>query len=359
MLRFEVTTEDLLRSRFALSPAFELCSLLQLLEGRRGRRLHSAWAARLMPAFERLRRETDLDAALALHTEQFGADFVAMPPAGLAQTWQDDLAVIRTTPLAEARRQIAECVAARPVSDPGTLRVLDGDDVVERIAVALDQAWHELLAPDWPRLRAICEREVTHRAGLLGQAGWTAALADLHPAVAWRDGGIEVQGMHGHGSVPLDGDGLLLIPCVFIWPGVATYSAHPWPKALIYPARGVAALWETRPVRGGGASGLDGGDGPGGPSAPGTSASPVDLAGLGDLIGRSRARILATLDSPASTSQLALGLGLATGAVGDHLAVLHRSGLLTKGRAGRSVLYRRTPLGDALLSGAAGADSRG
>jgi DNA-binding transcriptional ArsR family regulator len=49
------------------------------------------------------------------------------------------------------------------------------------------------------------------------------------------------------------------------------------------------------------------------------------------------------LDSAASTTQLARALGMATGAVGDHLGVLLRAGLLERARSGRSVLYRRTP----------------
>lgn len=41
---------------------------------------------------------------------------------------------------------------------------------------------------------------------------------------------------------------------------------------------------------------------------------------------------------------------LAVGAVGDHLPVLRRAGLVRSARAGRSVLYRRTPLGAALAA---------
>jgi DNA-binding transcriptional ArsR family regulator len=75
---------------------------------------------------------------------------------------------------------------------------------------------------------------------------------------------------------------------------------------------------------------------------------------LADLVGRTRASLLTALDQPASTTHLAHSLGLATGAVGDHLAILHNAGLLTKARSGRSVLYRRTPLGDALAAATSG-----
>jgi hypothetical protein len=34
------------------------------------------------------------------------------------------------------------------------------------------------------------------------------------------------------------------VPSVFVWPRLALTLDPPWPPALIYPARGVAALWE-------------------------------------------------------------------------------------------------------------------
>ncbi|MDR3084504.1 MAG: helix-turn-helix domain-containing protein [Streptomyces sp.] len=68
-------------------------------------------------------------------------------------------------------------------------------------------------------------------------------------------------------------------------------------------------------------------------------------------MGRTRALLLLELAAPASTTQLARSLDLAPGAVGDHLTVLRRAGLLDRARTGRSVLYRRTALGDALAAG--------
>lgn len=330
MIRFEVGTEDLLHSRFAISPAFELDSLLRLLQW--GGRLPTKSASRLREDFETLRRETDLDAVLALQSDKIGADFVVVPSAGLAQTWDDDLAAIRATPLAQARADIAHCLAAAPQPSARARAVLDAPDVVERLAGALDVAYRVLLAPDWLQLRAICERDVAHRAGVLGRAGWAAAIADLHSSMRWRGDGIELSGFGAEDQVvPVAGSGLLLIPSAFIWPHVAVCSARDWPKSLVYPARGIAVLWET-----------------GEPPAPGA---------LADLVGRSRAVILAALDSPAGTTHLARSLGMATGAVGDHLAVLRRAGLVGRARDGRVVLYARTAMGDALVAGAGAADS--
>ncbi|WDV30954.1 winged helix-turn-helix domain-containing protein [Streptomyces sp. AD16] len=203
--------------------------------------------------------------------------------------------------------------------------MLDSANAVSRIAEAMDLAWHELLAPDWPQLRAVCERDVVHRVGVIGEHGWVTAIESLHPSIAWRAGGIEIGHFPDVGAVRLAGDGLLLIPSVFV-ANIATHLEAPWPRTLVYGARGTAALWGEQE----------------------TTRRPDALTAL---IGRSRARLLSALDAPASTSHLARSLAMTPGAVGDHLAVLRDAGLLTRARSGRSVLYRRTPLGEALVAG--------
>ncbi|OLF07967.1 ArsR/SmtB family transcription factor [Actinophytocola xanthii] len=324
MLRLTAHRDDLLNSRFAVSPLFELNNLLRRLERGRASGLPPGWEARLRPVFRRLRTHTRLDAVLALKAHRYGAAFVAPPPASLAQTVADDLAAVRATPLEVARHEIAQCLARRPTTDPDVLAVLHSPSVVDTVADTLEVAWAELVGADWPAMRAVCERDVAHRADLLSRGGWAAALGGLHRRVQWRDGQIQV----AHSvdwSADLDGRGLLLVPSVFVWPDLAVYTDPPWPRAVVYPARGTAAL-------------LD----------PDRHATPEPA--LADLLGRSRARLLTTLAEPASTTQLATTLQLALGAVGDHLAVLRRAGLVTRARSGRSVLYRRTPLGDALTT---------
>ena len=220
-----------------------------------------------------------------------------------------------------ARQEIATSLSDAPAPAPHVREVLDAPDVVSVIAETMETAWHELIAADWPAMRAVCERDVIHRAGLLSRGGWAAALGGLHKRIRWQSGEIQLRHMIDL-DVDLRGEGLLLVPSVFVWPRIAVYTDPPWPHALIYPARGTAALLE--PDRG---------------------TPPEALAAL---LGRSRARVLTALTEPASTTQLATTLHLAPGAVGDHLAVLHNAGLITRARSGRSVLYRRTPLGDAL-----------
>jgi DNA-binding transcriptional ArsR family regulator len=118
----------------------------------------------------------------------------------------------------------------------------------------------------------------------------------------------------------LGGKGLLFLPSAFST-GVGVYLGEAWPYALTYPARGIAA------------------------------APPASATGLAKLIGRTRAKILTELAAPASTTHLAALFGQSAGTTGGHLAALRAGGLVTGTRTGRSVMYTRTPLGDALVAG--------
>jgi DNA-binding transcriptional ArsR family regulator len=116
--------------------------------------------------------------------------------------------------------------------------------------------------------------------------------------------------------------GLVLVPSVFVWPSVMTVSSGDVPQ-LAYPARGVATLWER-------------------------SSRSADA--LGAVIGRGRARLLAELGAPLSTTELARRTGISPGGVSQHLSALRAAGLVTTHRQGRAVLNSRTTVADALLT---------
>ena len=325
MLRIEVGPGDLAASRFAVAPLAQLESLLRKLD--RGGSVagvpvrQTRWGRRFAD------RRSDLGTRVlrALRPSGWGVDFVAPPPTGMARTPEQDLAVVRATPPALARAQIDRALAAgtTPVA-ADVLAFLAGRDVVDRLTDVLAATWDALVAPDWPLLLAITERDVLHRADLLARGGWAAALDGMHPGLRWEDGGLTVLARPAE-RVVLDGRGLVFSPSVFLHPLLATYTEPPWQPTIVYPARGSAALWA------------------------GAQATPEALARL---LGRARAELLLRLDSPASTTHLVATTGLALGTVGDHLRVLREAGFVDRARAGRSVVYRRTAVGDAVVAGA-------
>jgi DNA-binding transcriptional ArsR family regulator len=79
--------------------------------------------------------------------------------------------------------------------------------------------------------------------------------------------------------------------------------------------------------------------------------SATNGSAVAELLGTVRARLLDMLRSPATTNALARQLGVTPSAVSQHLAALHRGGLIDRQRSGRSVLYTTTGLGLALLGG--------
>jgi DNA-binding transcriptional ArsR family regulator len=71
---------------------------------------------------------------------------------------------------------------------------------------------------------------------------------------------------------------------------------------------------------------------------------------LAALIGPTRAAMLTALAEPSSTTGLARRLQVTAGAVSQHLSVFRDTGMVTRSRVGRQVLYRRTRTGDTLAA---------
>src|SRR5207244_4144899 len=163
------------------------------------------------------------------------------------------------------------------------------------------------------------------RARRLTEGGPAALFADLHPAVGWRDTILDVEQVF-RGHVELAGRGLLLVPTAFSWIAPVTITERPWQPTLIYPARGIGTLWETGGER--------------------TSEA---LAGV---IGRTRAALLAELDAPRTTTDVARLVGITPGGASQHLGALRAAGLVAGRRGGRGVRYVCAPRAGGLGGGA-------
>jgi DNA-binding transcriptional ArsR family regulator len=326
-MRIEVGPADVAACRYAISPLIEAMSALRLVAGLESAGPLGPVVTRMRPRYELLRRDPAIGTLVALFRRAgYNADFIQPPPAGVGLTFAEEIAAVRRTPLRRARAEIARNLAGHRPPPAYARRILNGPDVVARLADGIEAAWTALIEPEWPRLRAILERDVVQRAGRLATYGWADALAGLDSRLAWHSDGptgtIEVR-VGDQSSYALGGRGLLFVPTVFA--KLICYVEPPWPYAIIYPARGIADLL--------------------GPADPARSPDALDR-----LIGASRATVLRALGVPATTSQLVAQLGLALGTVGDHLRALHEAGLVTRTRTGRAVRYERTTLGDALVA---------
>ncbi|MEV4559724.1 winged helix-turn-helix domain-containing protein [Kitasatospora sp. NPDC049285] len=212
-------------------------------------------------------------------------------------------------PLADwlATRQAATWPAELPLPPPGP-----DDDAREPdftrlratrgFAELLEWTWQHVVRPDWPHRRHAFRADIAARTRHAATHGWPAALPDValptgQPAVTE----------------------LLFIPCS---------ARHGWlvrdthaRVTVVYP----------------------------------TSAGPVPTprtppASLGRLLGAARAELLAGLDRPRDTAQLATLTGLSPAAIGDHLSILLDARLVARARSGPASRYYRTALADALLS---------
>ncbi|MFI2347219.1 DUF5937 family protein [Streptomyces sp. NPDC019443] len=312
---------DLLRIRFAVSPLWETQEAVRTLKRPERHGYHLPWLRRIRQAALGL----DLISLwLLMPRRGHTPDFLGPPPIGPAASFDEEIAAVRAVDPEAARHDMAWALSDTPGaldSPQGRALLADPVRAVRELADAMEQAWHTLIEPEWPRLRALLEADVAFHSGRLAQAGLEGLFAELHPRLSWADRTLPLSGRSEHVR-ELGGQGLMLLPSVFCWPDVVTGFEPPWQPTIAYPARGIGVLW-TEPA----------------------GRTPQALARL---LGTKRAAVLAALDEPGTTTALAHRLGLAPSSVSAHLAVLRDAGLLTSRRHGHQVLYERTPLGIAL-----------
>ncbi len=335
MIRIELGVEDLANTRFGLSPLAEAVHSLRALSDPSQHTLHLPW-------LRAIRTQLDADDSELLQSlvgpsrippDYRGSpsralpDFLTPRPKRFIVTFEDELAGVRATPPRIVARDLVATHAPDPV--PAALRSVTRSGTRARrgllnaICDALGRYWERALAPRWPELRLVLEADTTYRARQLATGGAQLLFADIHPNVRWGDGGLTISEMVGHHTVAAAGRGLLLMPSIFAHKPVPPLDPGE-PPSLAYPSRGIGTLWAP-------------------PPAP-------DAAALVDLLGRTRALMLEMLDEPLPTVEIARRLRVTPSAVSQHLQVLHGSGLVTRARDRRQVLYRRSPVGDQLTT---------
>lgn len=317
MLTLTFSAYDLSSIRFAYSPLREAVYSFRALLRPAGRALHLPWMRTVRVA------GLDLGPLVDLQTDPTGyiPDFLTPSPSTPLPDLEVELATLRATPPEVVRANLDAMAGPRT---PAVRELYEEPvDGMARLTAGIEAYWDTALAEHWPRMRALLEGDLVHRSRQLAARGPQGLFAGMHAAVRWQDMRLRLEERPAAYSRVLGGEGLLLVPSIFVWPRISYRTESPGQPVIAYPARGVATLWER-----------------------GTAPAPGALSAV---IGRSRAQLLAELESPASTTELARRTGLSPGSVSEQLALLKEAGFVTPHRVGRSVLYARTTRADALL----------
>jgi DNA-binding transcriptional ArsR family regulator len=323
-LTIEVGVAELAATRFAISPLSETVACLQQLSGRDRNATNLRW---LRWAEDELTANPfDLSHIwpLIVSPRPNWPEFLVPAPRGAGTSIDDDLDALRRTTARQVRSSLARVfgdnlppVAAKIAAQPAA--------GLRAIASELRVAYDRLVAPHWPRIRAVLEADVMHRARQLVVGGAEKLFADLHPDLRWHAGRLTLTGERWRADriVNRGPGGLVLMPVVLGSPYVLIKKRTSTQTTIRYPARGCGTLWTA------------------GTRRPAGSAI--------RLLGRVRAELLEALRSPTTTTDLARALTVTPSAISQHLTVLHDSGLVTRERSGRYVLYMTTELGANLL----------
>ncbi|MFG2917465.1 helix-turn-helix domain-containing protein [Kitasatospora sp. NPDC048298] len=334
MFEFRLGVDDLAATWFGYSPLQE--TVLSLRTRRRPgcypeqQRWVAGWRSRYAA----------LDTALldSLVTPLgFVPDFLTPRPAVPRPEFDAELAGLAATPPEVVRTDVLTAYRSAGNALPPVLAELvdDPSALTARVAGALEAYWTQCLAPAWwPRARSVLEADIAYRGRRLSEHGAEGLFADLDGRLSWQAGVLRLVDPHPATTalgttVDVAGRGLVLMPTLFAL-GAVTDITQGGPPLITYPARGKATMGEDA----------------------GTGRRPPEQgSALAGLIGPPRARLLILLETPASTTELAHRLGVTPAAVSHHLGALTAAGLLERARHGRSVLYRRSGLGDDLATG--------
>ncbi|MDX3457470.1 ArsR family transcriptional regulator [Streptomyces sp. ME02-8801-2C] len=322
MISFVLGVEDLADTRFAVSPVHETLLSLRVLQDPGLSALHIPWRRSVVGRIGPL--DTELLMSLVARRRTI-PDFLTPQPTSFAPTFDEQLAVVRQTSPARVRHDLLTAHAPDPL--PAALHdaaVADDASVVrlrDAVCELLRQFWEVAIEPEWRQMRLLLEADMTYRARQLAVGGARLLFADMHPNLRWHNGVLHIDKMISRHRVAASGRGLLLLPSVFAHKPAPPVGPEEPPR-LVYPVRGVATLWATPPT--------------------------VDATALTSLLGAPRARLLTLLEEPLATVEIARRFRVTPSAVSQHLRVLHATGLVSRARDGRQVLYRRSSLGDQL-----------
>ncbi|MGW8988023.1 winged helix-turn-helix domain-containing protein [Streptomyces parvus] len=322
-LRIHFTADDLARITVAPrpDPMWELVNSLHALQARQTASEHAPWIRHVRKRLVRsdLRGPIRLLTTLVPPRGNF-PDFLTPPHQGGMEAARD---LIRATPAARLRSEIASCAENRKRPSTWLRRLAEGErGARQELDGAVLTYFRELLAPQLHLIDDVVHADRALHSRNVLEGGAERLLNTLPPSIRWEPPML-IADYPRDGDLHLGGRGISLVPSFFCTGRPVTLIDPELPPVLVYPAS----------------------------RHPG-SAGPLD--GLPELLGRTRALALYALSSPCSTGELARRIGVSIGTASKHASVLRTTKLITSTRRGGEVVHALTPLGRELAQGRRG-----
>lgn len=319
VIRVRMSMSDVQRTRFVHSPLAELAKSLCIVSSGRVHPVHRSWYDEVEEPLRKVDREL-LEALVPRSKGKLARFLLPTATAGTA-TIETQLHKLAVMPAEQLHRDLT-LLWGDELPPPARRLLAEGPAGPRRICDALWEYWTIAVAPYWPAIHAVIDKDITHRASTLTRQGVAVMFSELHRRVRLHGDTLYLD-MTPANEREMTGSGMTLVPSVFAWPYLIFDVDATTPSSLTYPARGIGELWTT-PSRG-------------------------EDDTLGALLGRNRAKILTNLATPHATIALAQRVGLSPPSVNQHLSVLRSAGLVTSWRSGRFVFYERTALGTSVV----------
>ncbi|MEV0372099.1 winged helix-turn-helix domain-containing protein [Streptomyces sp. NPDC050636] len=328
MLRIHFDARDVARVQIAAEPdpLWEtVLAIHQLAATGRGVPVYAAWRARARVELAQrgLTRPARLISALAPSDAGYFPDFLTPDAArdGLAA----GLEALRDTPGARLTAEAERAgLPARLPHWAGALAT-GSRQPLDELAAAFREVHRAVIAPDWTEVTAAVDTDRAARVRTLSRGGVDVMLNTLRPMARWEPPVLHVD-YPADRDLRLHGRGLRLIPSYFCWRRPIALADPGLPPVLVHPVEH-ATSWAPAASR---------------------TCHPQALAVL---LGRTRARILAALDDPTTTGELARRLRVSAPSASEHVSALREANLARSRRDGGYVVHALTPLGTALLHG--------
>ncbi|GAA1844634.1 ArsR/SmtB family transcription factor [Asanoa iriomotensis] len=241
-----------------------------------------------------------------------------LTPVNSGTDLEAELDTVLATPVATLRAELVPRLAAGQL--PARVSLLaSGDPRALRALHAAATAFHAVaVAPYWVEMSAAVQADRASRASTMIDVGVEQTLRTLSPFLRWEASSLSYACA---GGVDIDlepgGRGVILVPS-YLKDQPSFMVLEDEPVVIGFP------IQRSRQEL--------------------TSRQP-----LADLLGRTRAAVLAAVGNGVSTTDVARTVGVSVGSASQHTSVLRAAGLITTHRAGLAVVHALTPLGRSLL----------